>query len=80
MRSNKEKIEFVVLADDQEALAKAIKDINLQSNSDYELTKFASHEVGLGTIEVSKDKVIPEFLFMMGRRYEIYRKKMKINF
>ncbi len=75
-----EKIQFTVLADDEEALRKAIADVNLQSKSDYQLIHHKQREVGLGTIEVSKDKIIPEFLFMMGKRYWIYYEKLKGNF
>ena len=78
--TNLKKVKFRVVADDRDALKRAINYVNLQSNSDYVLIGFESHEVGLGTIEVSEGKMIPEFLFMMGWRYEIYRKKMKLNF
>lgn len=82
MESNKDvkKIQFTVAADDKEALEKAIRDINLQSKSDYELICHELHEVGLGTIEVSEDKIIPEFLFMMGYKYRIFSKKIRLNF
>ena len=78
MESNK--VEFTVLADDKEALEKAIKDVNLQSKSDYELVSYESGEVGLCRISVSFNNVKPEFLFLMGKRYEILRKKTKLNF
>ncbi len=74
------KIEFVIFADDKEAVESAIKDVNLQSKSDYEIVSYESGEVGLCTISVSQINIKPEFLFMMGKRYEILRKKTKLNF
>lgn len=78
MESNK--IEFTVIADDKNALIIALNEINLQSGSNYVLIKFVRHEVGLATISVDTDKIKPEFLFLMGRRYEIFREKPKLNF
>jgi hypothetical protein len=74
------KVEFTVLADDKEAIEIAIKDVNLQSKSDYELVSYKSGEVGLCKISVSSENIKPEFLFMMGKRYEILRKKIPLNF
>lgn len=74
------KIEFTVLADDKEAIEIAIKDVNLQSNSDYELVSYKSGEVGLCKISVSSWNIKPEFLFMMGKKYEVIRKKTMLNF
>lgn len=70
MESNK--IKFTVAADDKDALEKAIREINLQSNSDYKLVLHELDEVGLGVIEVSKDKIDPAFLFKMGFKYRIF--------
>lgn len=74
------KIKFTVPVDSREALEKAIDYVNLQSNADYELVHYEEHEVGLATIEVSEDKIKPEFMFMMGNRYSINYKPKKLNF
>lgn len=74
------KIKFTVPVDSREALEKAIDYVNLQSNADYEIVYYEEHEVGLATIEVSEDKIKPEFMFMMGNRYSIYYKPKKLNF
>ncbi|HRD82846.1 MAG TPA: hypothetical protein PLL53_18930 [Saprospiraceae bacterium] len=78
MESNK--IQFTVAADDQAALERAISYVNLQSESDFSLIKYEMHEVGLGTIEVSADKIKPEFLFLMGHRYKTLCKTTTLNF
>ena len=80
LSKKEDKIRFVVAADDKVALERAISYVNLQSCSDYELVHFESHEVGLGTLEVSKDKVDLEFMFMMGVRYRILCKKIDLDF
>jgi hypothetical protein len=80
IKDNKNTITFKVIADDKYALEKAINYVNFQSNSDYKLTKHVSHEVGIGTIEVSQENINPEFLFMMGVRYSILCKKLDIKF
>lgn len=80
MELNNEKVIFTIQADDNKALQKAINYVNLQSNSDYEIIKFSFGEVGLATIIVSEEKIDASFLFMLGKRYEIYRKKTSINF
>lgn len=79
-KTNSNKVQFTVTADDKKALERAINYVNLQSGSDYELINHESHEVGLGTIQVSRDKIQPEFLFMMGLRYHTICKPLKINF
>lgn len=79
-KKKEDKIQFTVAAEDKDALERAISYINLQSGSDYKLIHHELHEVGLGTIEVSQGKVIPEFLFAMGMRYYIYYENPKLDF
>lgn len=78
MELNKDKIIFRVQADDKNALQRAIDYVNLQAKSDYEIIDFKEGEVGLATITVSE--VAPEFLFMLGKRYEVLRDKPTLNF
>lgn len=78
MELNKDKVIFRVQADDKKALQRAIDYVNLQAKSDYEIIDFKEGEVGLATIAVSE--VVPEFLFMLGKRYEILRDKPLLNF
>ena len=77
MESNNEYTVFTVVADNEEALLKALNYVNFQTKSDYRLISFESHEVGLGTLQVTTSKMAPEFLFMMGKYYYIYMLDMK---
>ena len=70
---DKNKITFIVSADDKEALEKAIKDINVRSHADYKLSEFKVGKENNCKITVSKDKIIPEHLFMMGKKYEGFK-------
>jgi len=74
------KTKFTVPVDSRDALEKAINYVNLQSSADYEIVLYEEHEVGLATIEVSEDKIKPEFMFMMGNRYSIYCSPRKLKF
>ena len=64
---------FSVSADDKAAIEEAIKGMNIQSKSDYELFEFKEGTENNCKIAVSEDKIIPEYLFMMGIRYEGYK-------
>lgn len=67
MESNREKIEFTIVAG-EEIIQRCLIEINGLTGSDFELVKFERFEVPLSTINATKWK--PEYIFKLGSIFQ----------
>ena len=73
MDSNDQNLQFLVVADSQEALERALKSISSKSGTSFLLQSYSTDEIGLG--KISANNFDASRIFDLGRQYQVFVKE-----